>query len=116
MQRALQRIERRVQRERMIAVTGNAEADSDEEHDEDGDQADGGEGEGAEQDEDGNNDKEDGEDEQEDEQMRGPKDQYDLKDDFIDDSEVPSRAIHRLLERNNSHSYLAAVLRKYCPL
>jgi hypothetical protein len=90
MQRALQRIERRVQRERMVAVTGNNEADSDEDMD-DAD-PDAGDGEGAEQDEDGKdeNDKDDGEEEQEYEQTRGPKDQYDLNDDFIDDSEARS--------------------------
>lgn len=90
MQKAMRRIERRVQREHMVAVTGNAEADSDEDMEEpDVEVAD---GDVAQLDEDGkeDNDKEDGEEEQEYEQSKGPKNQYDLNDDFIDDSEACS--------------------------
>ena len=89
MLRAIQRIERRVQRERMVAVTGKDAVDSDEEKEvqaPDGDDV-----EGAVQEEDDNNDKdEEGEEDKEEtyQSTRGPKDQYDLNDDFIDDSEV----------------------------
>ena len=88
MQKAMRRIERRVQREHMVAVTGNAEADSDEDMEDP--EADAADGDVAQLDEDGkdDNDKEDGEEEKEYEQSKGPKNQYDLNDDFIDDSEV----------------------------
>eukprot|EP00892_Ulva_mutabilis_P008981 jgi/Ulvmu1/6455/UM003_0085.1 len=88
MLRAIQRIERRVQRERMVAVTGKDAVDSDEEKGEQA--ADGDDVEGAVQEEDDNNDKdEEGEEDKEEtyQSTRGPKDQYDLNDDFIDDSE-----------------------------
>jgi hypothetical protein len=92
MQKAMRRIERRVQREHMVAVTGNADADSDEDLEEDIEAAD---GDVAQLDEDGkdDNDKEDGEEEQEYQQSKGPKNQYDLNDDFIDDSEA--RSLHQ---------------------
>ena len=86
---AIQRIERRVQRERMVAVTGKDAVDSDEENAEPA--ADGDDLEGAVQEEDDNNDKdEEGEEDNEEtyQSTKGPKDQYDLNDDFIDDSEV----------------------------
>lgn len=86
---AIQRIERRVQRERMVAVTGKDAVDSDEENAEPA--ADGDDLEGAEQEEDDNNDKDEEGDEDKEEtyqSTKGPKDQYDLNDDFIDDSEV----------------------------
>lgn len=88
MQKAMRRIERRVQREHMVAVTGNAEADSDEDMEDP--EAEAADGDVAQLDEDGkdDNDKEDGEEEKEYEQSKGPKNQYDLNDDFIDDSEV----------------------------
>lgn len=90
---AIQRIERRVQRERMVAVTGRDAVDSDEENAQPA--ADGDDMEGAEQEDDDNNDKEEeGEEDNEEayQSTKGPKDQYDLNDDFIDDSEVRHRS------------------------